>query len=124
MSDIINLNGARKERARKRKEEVASRNRAKFGRTKAEVARETHRQFVDSAKLCGHVRDATPPAVELMPTCSADAPCEPLDNPREAAFDGAQHLEASTCLPCRPGGDDFSVIDAGEMDTSDEGSGR
>lgn len=129
MSDIINLNKARKERARQRKEDSASRNRAKFRRTKGEVAREAHRQSVDTAKLDGHARGATPPAVEMMPTCSAYAPCQQLDDHDEAAFCGDWLPEAPPCLPRgpdgdnAPGGDDPSVVDAGETDASDKGAG-
>ena len=40
MSDIVNLNRIRKKKATTSKEKDAERNRAKFGRTKAEKARE------------------------------------------------------------------------------------
>lgn len=42
MADIINLRQARKAKARREAEAVAAANRARFGRSKAEKARDAH----------------------------------------------------------------------------------
>lgn len=56
MAEPINLNKARKARARARKAQQAAENRASFGRTKAEkqaeaARREKLRKEIDSSKL-------------------------------------------------------------------------
>lgn len=54
MSEIVNLNRARKARARTEKERQAADNRARFGRSKAEKTATEKRERVDSARHEGH----------------------------------------------------------------------
>lgn len=57
MADIVNLNRARKAKARAAKEDAAAQNRALFGRTKAEKQLEAARKAAEARKLDGHKRD-------------------------------------------------------------------
>ncbi|SFH24268.1 protein of unknown function [Palleronia marisminoris] len=57
MSDPVNLNRARKDRARAEKRREADTNAVKFGRTKAEREAETARAEREAAKLEGHKRE-------------------------------------------------------------------
>lgn len=57
MSDPVNLNRARKERARAEKRREADANALKFGRTKAERQAEAARAAREAAKLEGHKRE-------------------------------------------------------------------
>lgn len=54
MGEIINLRRVRKQKARDRAEAEAAANRAKFGRTKAEKAREAK----ETKRLSGHLAGA------------------------------------------------------------------
>jgi hypothetical protein len=56
MADVVNLRQARKRKARADKDQQAAENRAKFGRTKGETARDDAdaarvRRHLDQAKL-------------------------------------------------------------------------
>jgi hypothetical protein len=57
MADLINLNKARKERARAEKPAKAAENRVAFGRTKAEKDLEKARTENAARLLDGHRRD-------------------------------------------------------------------
>lgn len=57
MSRIVNLNRARKDRARTEKRSEADANAAKFGRTKAERQAEAARTAREAAILDGHKRE-------------------------------------------------------------------
>lgn len=59
MTTPINLNRARKERARTAKRKTAEANAVKFGRTKDEKAAARAEQDRARAKLDGHERDKT-----------------------------------------------------------------
>lgn len=54
MTEIVNLNRARKAKARAEKERQAADNRARFGRTKAEKAASEKREGVEAARHEGH----------------------------------------------------------------------
>ena len=56
MNGVVNLNRARKERARAEKRQTADANAAKFGRTKAERKAEAARAAREAALLEGHKR--------------------------------------------------------------------
>ncbi len=57
MGDLINLRRARKDRARREKEETAQANRVAFGRTKAERDLTDAQKRLEAAKLDAHRRD-------------------------------------------------------------------
>jgi hypothetical protein len=57
MAEIINLNRARKAKAAAEAEALASANRAKFGRTKADKMAEAARQELAAKTLDSHKRD-------------------------------------------------------------------
>ena len=57
MTGIVNLNRARKERARAEKRQQADANAARFGRTKAERQAEAARAAREAAVLEGHKRE-------------------------------------------------------------------
>jgi hypothetical protein len=57
MGDVINLNRARKDRARAARTVEAEANRAKFGRSKAEKAADSADQARQTALLDGAKRD-------------------------------------------------------------------
>ena len=57
MAEIVNLNKARKAKARAEKEETAAANRAKFGRTKAEKAKVSAEQARIGKTLDGSKRE-------------------------------------------------------------------
>jgi hypothetical protein len=57
MADIINLNRARKAKARDAHEKVADVNRAKFGRTKVEKQLDKQEAARTEKALDGHKRD-------------------------------------------------------------------
>jgi Domain of unknown function (DUF4169) len=57
MADIINLNRARKAKARDAREKVADVNRAKFGRTKVEKQLDNQEAARTENALDGHKRD-------------------------------------------------------------------
>jgi hypothetical protein len=57
MGEVISLKKARKERDRAAKEAAASGNRARFGRTKGEKARQGQQDAADRARLDGHRLD-------------------------------------------------------------------
>lgn len=57
MSDVVNLNRFRKKQARSEKEKRAEGNRAKFGRTKAEKARDEKERTALAQHLDGSRRD-------------------------------------------------------------------
>ncbi|MEL7109277.1 MAG: DUF4169 family protein [Pseudomonadota bacterium] len=57
MVEPINLNKARKAKARADKEQRAQENRIKFGRTKSEKARDTHLQAKTKTDFDGKKRD-------------------------------------------------------------------
>lgn len=50
----VNLNKARKQRARAERRRQADANAARFGRTRAERARDTEQEARDAARLDGH----------------------------------------------------------------------
>jgi hypothetical protein len=54
MGEVINLNRARKARAKAAKAEAAAENRTRFGRTKGERDGETARHSQDEKRLDGH----------------------------------------------------------------------
>lgn len=60
MADIINLNKARKARARTVAEKLAAENRIRFGRSKDEKQRERNQTAEAAKKLDGHKLDPTP----------------------------------------------------------------
>lgn len=57
MTKIVNLNRARKKKRAAESERRAEENRAKFGRTKAERARQTAEQDALSRHVAGHKRE-------------------------------------------------------------------
>lgn len=57
MAEIVNLNRARKARARVQKEETAAQNRILFGRTKAEKQLDAARKAAEAKNLDGHKRE-------------------------------------------------------------------
>ena len=57
MAELVNLNRARKERAKAAAEETAAQNRVKFGRTKAEKALTKARDEKASRELEGKKRE-------------------------------------------------------------------
>lgn len=61
-ADLINLNRARKAKARRDAEAKAEENRAKFGRTKAEKLLEKSEAERAARRLDGHRRDDAPDA--------------------------------------------------------------
>ena len=54
MVEIVNLRQARKRKARGMRERAAEVNRARFGRSKADVAREKAQRALDEARHDGH----------------------------------------------------------------------
>lgn len=75
-ADLINLNRARKAKAKAGKEVRAAENRAKFGRTKLERETSLHDEALAKAKHDGHFRDAgtdgSPDAVQPGPRPDPD----------------------------------------------------
>lgn len=66
MGDLVNLRRARKDRDRRRREDEAAENRAKFGRTKVEKLTGKAQGELEARRLDGHRLDApadseTPP---------------------------------------------------------------
>ena len=61
MGEIVNLNRARKERARRRKAEDAAANRRKFGRTKGEEQAESQERDRSVDRLDAHRLPPQPP---------------------------------------------------------------
>ena len=57
MADIVNLNRARKAKARAAKVDLAAQNRVKFGRTKAEKQAESAIKSLTKRKLDSHKRE-------------------------------------------------------------------
>ena len=57
MVEPINLNHARKAKAKVEKERVAAENRVKFGRTKAEKTRDAAEKTIAEKLIDGHRRD-------------------------------------------------------------------
>ena len=57
MADIVNLNRARKARAKAEKEAQAAENRSKFGRTKAEKARSAAEKSIAEKIIDAHKRE-------------------------------------------------------------------
>lgn len=57
MADIVNLNRARKAKARAAKDDLAAQNRIKFGRTKAEKQAESAVKSLTERKLDSHKRE-------------------------------------------------------------------
>ncbi len=57
MSNVINLNKARKARARTAAEKLAAENRVRFGRSKEEKQRERNQTAEAAKKLDGHKLD-------------------------------------------------------------------
>ncbi len=57
MADILNLNRARKAKAKADAKKQASENRISFGRTKAERSLEEARRSLEAERLEGHRRD-------------------------------------------------------------------
>ncbi len=57
MAEIVNLNRARKAKARADREASAAENRIKFGRTKAEKARSAAEQALADKRIDAHKRD-------------------------------------------------------------------
>ena len=57
LAELINLNRARKDRARAEKEAQAAANRARFGRTKAEKLKDTAEAARAEKVMDGHRRD-------------------------------------------------------------------
>ncbi|HYE47740.1 MAG TPA: DUF4169 family protein [Caulobacter sp.] len=62
MADLINLNKARKARARTVGKQTAAENRARFGRTAADKSLESARKAKASQTLDGAKRDPKPPS--------------------------------------------------------------
>ena len=57
MGEIVNLRRARKDRARRDADDLAAVNRAAFGRTRVEKARQRAIETIEGRKLDGHRRD-------------------------------------------------------------------
>lgn len=57
MAEIVNLRTARKRKARGEREDQASENRARFGKTKAERQKDTATKELDRKRLDGHKRE-------------------------------------------------------------------
>ncbi len=57
MAEIVNLNRARKTKAREDRAAQADANRTKFGRTKAERERQTAQDALETQRLDGHKRE-------------------------------------------------------------------
>lgn len=57
MVEIVNLRQARKREERRRREAAAERNRARFGRGKAEASLEAAQRTLEASRLDGHRRD-------------------------------------------------------------------
>ena len=57
MVEIVNLRQVRKRKARGAREHEAEVNRARFGRSKADVQRDTAQRALDDARLDAHRRD-------------------------------------------------------------------
>ena len=57
MADILSLSKARKSKARDAKEAAAAANRVKFGRSKAEKARDIATAKIAEKNIDGHKRD-------------------------------------------------------------------
>jgi hypothetical protein len=57
MAEIVNLKRVRKAKARAEKDEIASANRIKFGRTKAEREKAEAGRALEARKLDGHKRE-------------------------------------------------------------------
>ena len=57
MAEVVNLRQARKRKKRDESERTAAENRARFGRTKAEVKHERAERALEEARLSGHRRD-------------------------------------------------------------------
>jgi hypothetical protein len=55
-AEIVNLRRARKAKAREKAEETAARNRATFGRSKAEREREAAAKALETRRIEGHRR--------------------------------------------------------------------
>ncbi len=60
MAEIINLQTARKRKARNEKAELAAQNRVRFGQTKAEKALFVAKTELADSRLDGHQRDDAP----------------------------------------------------------------
>ncbi len=60
MAEIVNLNRARKAKAKKDRVQTAAENRARFGRTKAERQREEKTSEIEHRKLDQHRRKDEP----------------------------------------------------------------
>ena len=60
MAEIVNLNRAKKRRARAQDAALAQQNRVRFGRTGAEKARDRHTEAAREALLDGSRREASP----------------------------------------------------------------
>ncbi|WP_029003144.1 DUF4169 family protein [Azorhizobium doebereinerae] len=56
MGDVVNLNRARKSRARTKAQADAAENRVRFGRTKAEREAQTAQKRLMAQRLDGHAR--------------------------------------------------------------------
>jgi hypothetical protein len=67
MGEIVNLNRARKARARREREAAAETNRARFGRNVAETANDRRQQERHERTVDGARRD-DPPAAEVART--------------------------------------------------------
>jgi hypothetical protein len=61
MAEMVNLRTRRKRKQREEKQQDASDNRARFGRTKSEKQHAKALQKLDREKLEGHVRDRGAP---------------------------------------------------------------
>ncbi|MGB0439086.1 MAG: DUF4169 family protein [Primorskyibacter sp.] len=61
MSTVVSLSKARKARARTDKQRTGAENAAKFGRTKAERARDTQQDTRATRHLDGHKVETAPP---------------------------------------------------------------
>lgn len=61
-AEIVNLNRARKAKARVDREAAAAENRVRFGRSKAEKEAERQEKRLAERHLDGHRRDGDPPA--------------------------------------------------------------
>lgn len=65
MGELVNLRRARKDRDRRRRDDEAAENRAKFGRTKAEKLTTKARDELEARRLEGHrlgsIDPKTPP---------------------------------------------------------------
>ncbi len=68
MGEIVNLRTRRRQRDRTEASQQAADNRARFGRTPAEVERDRQDQARQQAVLDGARLDAAPPAAEEPPT--------------------------------------------------------